>query len=71
MVDAALLARIVVADVGLRLLRDEARLLAEMREALAVIVAVALFMETMDSTVIIASSTISPSEMMSAKLSVR
>ncbi len=37
---ATLFARIVVADVGLRLLRDEARLLAEMREALALVVAV-------------------------------
>ena len=37
---AALLARIVVADEGLLLLRDEARLLAEMREALALVVAV-------------------------------
>ena len=37
---AALLARIVVANEGLRLLRDEARLLAEMREALALVVAV-------------------------------
>src|SRR3954468_9168216 len=37
---AALLTRIVVADEGLRLLRDEARLLAEMREALALVVAV-------------------------------
>src|SRR5438093_8609585 len=37
---AALFTRIVVADVGLRLLRDEARLLAEMREALAIVVAV-------------------------------
>src|SRR5438132_13731362 len=37
---AALFTRIVVADVGLRLLWDEARLLAEMREALALVVAV-------------------------------
>jgi hypothetical protein len=36
---AALLARIVVADVGLRLLRRETRLLAEMREALALVLA--------------------------------
>ena len=37
---AALFTRIVVADVRLRLLRDEARLLAEMRKALALVVAI-------------------------------
>ena len=37
---AALFTLIVVADVGLRLLRNKARLLAEMREALAIVVAV-------------------------------
>src|SRR6185312_8009304 len=37
---AARFTRIVLADVGLRLLRGEARLLAEMREALALVVAV-------------------------------
>ena len=37
---AALFTRIVVADEGLRLLRDEARFLAEMREALALVLAV-------------------------------